>query len=244
MLGDASADARALDLLDVDVVFLGDPADERRGFLAPQLLFRERTCRCRRGPPRRTDAPRQPRTGRPLACPWTARMFPSGPRPRPASRFRLRRPLRRHRRRCAAAGFSPAAPMIATTLLTGTVSPSLTMISVRTPADGDGISASTLSVEISNNGSSRSTESPTFLIHRTIVPSAIDSPICGITTLAINPQNPRATCYVQCYVRRAVRRANTQPAFSRPRSPWSRSAGTRFPGSARTARENPAMPHA
>jgi hypothetical protein len=39
-----------------------------------------------------------------------------------------------------------------------------------------------LSVEISNNGSSRSTLSPIFLIQRTIVPSAIDSPICGITT--------------------------------------------------------------
>src|SRR5688500_5580416 len=57
------------------------------------------------------------------------------------------------------------------------------MISVRTPADGDGISASTLSVEISNSGSSRSTGSPTFLIHRTMVPSAIDSPIWGMTTL-------------------------------------------------------------
>src|SRR5262249_27437509 len=73
-------------------------------------------------------------------------------------------------------------PMTATTLLTGTVSPSLTRISDTTPAAGDGISASTLSVEISNSGSSRSTFSPTFLIQRTIVPSAIDSPICGITT--------------------------------------------------------------
>src|SRR5690349_3784952 len=72
--------------------------------------------------------------------------------------------------------------MIATTLLTGTVSPSFTRISVTTPAAGEGISASTLSVEISNSGSSRSTASPTFLIQRTIVPSAIDSPICGITT--------------------------------------------------------------
>ena len=67
--------------------------------------------------------------------------------------------------------------------MTGTVSPSLTLISVSTPAAGDGISASTLSVEISNSGSSRSTASPTFLIQRTIVPSAIDSPIWGITTL-------------------------------------------------------------
>jgi hypothetical protein len=67
--------------------------------------------------------------------------------------------------------------MVATTLLTGTVSPSLTRISSSTPAPGDGISASTLSVEISNSGSSLSMESPTFLIQRTMVPSAIDSPI-------------------------------------------------------------------
>ena len=74
------------------------------------------------------------------------------------------------------------APITATTVLTGTVSPSLCRISVTTPAAGAGISASTLSVEISKSGSSRSTLSPTFLIQRTIVPSAIDSPICGITT--------------------------------------------------------------
>jgi hypothetical protein len=77
---------------------------------------------------------------------------------------------------------SPAAPITATTLLTGTVSPSFTRISETTPPAGEGISASTLSVEISKSGSSRSTLSPTFLIQRTIVPSAIDSPICGITT--------------------------------------------------------------
>jgi hypothetical protein len=80
------------------------------------------------------------------------------------------------------AGFAAAEPMTATTLFTGTVSPSLTRISDTTPAAGDGISASTLSVEISNSGSSRSILSPTFLIQRTIVPSAIDSPICGMTT--------------------------------------------------------------
>ena len=51
------------------------------------------------------------------------------------------------------------------------------------PAAGDGISASTLSVEISKIGSSRLTWSPTFLIHSMIVPSAIDSPIWGMTTL-------------------------------------------------------------
>src|SRR5580658_7759789 len=64
----------------------------------------------------------------------------------------------------------------------GTVCPSLTLISFSTPAEGDGISASTLSVEISNKGSSRSTLSPGFLSHLVIVPSKMLSPICGITT--------------------------------------------------------------
>src|SRR6187401_2334894 len=77
---------------------------------------------------------------------------------------------------------SPLAPIVATTELTGTVSPSLTVISSTTPAPGEGISASTLSVEISNSGSSLSIGSPTFLIQRTMVPSAIESPIWGITT--------------------------------------------------------------
>ncbi len=83
----------------------------------------------------------------------------------------------------AGAGVSMTrSPIVATTLLTATVSPSLTLISASTPSAGDGISASTLSVEISNSGSSRPTFSPTFLIQRTIVPSAIDSPIWGIST--------------------------------------------------------------
>src|SRR4030081_3135886 len=56
------------------------------------------------------------------------------------------------------------------------------MISVSVPDDGEGISASTLSVEISRRGSSRSTFSPTFFSQRTMVPSAIDSPIWGMTT--------------------------------------------------------------
>src|SRR5262249_43563714 len=90
---------------------------------------------------------------------------------------------------------SPAALMTATTLFTGTVSPSFARISATTPDAGDGISASTLSVEISNSGSSRSIASPTFLIHRTIVPSAIDSPICGITTSAID-----ASCHFGLWI--------------------------------------------
>jgi hypothetical protein len=50
------------------------------------------------------------------------------------------------------------------------------------PDEGAGISASTLSVEISRIGSSRSTASPTCLSHWETVPSAMDSPIWGIGT--------------------------------------------------------------
>ena len=77
----------------------------------------------------------------------------------------------------------------ATSVCTGTVCPSWTLISARTPAVGAGISASTLSVEISNSGSSRFTGSPTFLSHLLNVPSAIDSPIWGMrtSTLAMIP---------------------------------------------------------
>src|SRR5437899_4139345 len=81
-----------------------------------------------------------------------------------------------------AAAAAPAASITATTVLMGTVWPSVTLISFSTPADGDGISASTLSVEISNSGSSRSTLSPGFFSHLVIVPSKMLSPIWGITT--------------------------------------------------------------
>src|SRR6516225_100246 len=64
----------------------------------------------------------------------------------------------------------------------GTVWPSGILISFSTPAEGDGISASTLSVEISNSGSSRSTLSPGFFSHLVIVPSKMLSPIWGMTT--------------------------------------------------------------
>src|SRR5437763_743646 len=76
--------------------------------------------------------------------------------------------------------------MTATMVLMPTVAHSCTLISVSTPATGDGISASTLSVEISNSGSSRATDSPTFFSHFVRVPSVIDSPIWGmITSVAI-----------------------------------------------------------
>jgi hypothetical protein len=89
----------------------------------------------------------------------------------------------------AALATSPS-PMMATTVLMGTVAPGSTRISLSTPEAGAGISASTLSVEISKRGSSRWTRSPTFFIHLVIVPSAIDSPIWGMMTSVIS-NHPR-----------------------------------------------------
>src|ERR1039458_6988121 len=76
--------------------------------------------------------------------------------------------------------------MRATTVLIPTVAPSSTSTSASVPAAGEGISVSTLSVEISNNGSSRSTRSPRFLSHLVSVPSTMLSPIWGITTSVIS----------------------------------------------------------
>jgi hypothetical protein len=83
----------------------------------------------------------------------------------------------------AGAGFAAASPstaMVPTTVFTFTVVPSATLISWRTPEAGAGISASTLSVEISKRGSSRWTLSPGFFSHLVIVPSTMDSPIWGM----------------------------------------------------------------
>ncbi len=176
VLGDAARDARPFDLSDVDLVFFGHLADERRGAGAAPLFERARRFRSLR----RRGGGRGTRRGR------FRRRRRGGLRP---GRFLLRRlrfgrgrGLGRLRRGRGGAAASPSVARRATTLLTATVSPSFARISVRVPAAGEGISASTLSVEISKSGSSRSTRSPTFLIHRITVPSAIDSPICGITT--------------------------------------------------------------
>src|SRR5215510_1114089 len=93
----------------------------------------------------------------------------------------------------------------ATTVCTATVWPSVTRISAKTPLVGAGISASTLSVEISKIGSSRLTVSPTFLSHFERVPSAIDSPIWGITT------STRATASPSIRVHRPATSASKQP---------------------------------
>src|SRR5699024_9008177 len=74
---------------------------------------------------------------------------------------------------------SPSAPMRAISAPMSTVSSSSTRILVRTPATGDGISVSTLSVETSRSGSSTSTVSPTFFNHWVTVPSLTLSPRAG-----------------------------------------------------------------
>src|SRR5262249_56502185 len=77
---------------------------------------------------------------------------------------------------------APAPPITATTVFTCTVVPSFTLISRSTPLARAGISASTLSLELSNSGSSRWILSPGFFSHLVMVPSKMDSPICGMTT--------------------------------------------------------------
>src|ERR1700742_2657802 len=72
--------------------------------------------------------------------------------------------------------------MSPTTVLIWTGLSSAILTSVSFSLAGEGISASTLSVEISNNGSSCCTVSPGFFSHLVMVPSKIDSPICGMMT--------------------------------------------------------------
>ncbi|CAB4922518.1 unannotated protein [freshwater metagenome] len=63
---------------------------------------------------------------------------------------------------------------------TATVVSAVTSIASRTPATGDGISVSTLSVETSRSASSTATLSPTFFNQRVTVPSLTLSPSAGI----------------------------------------------------------------
>src|SRR6201991_4051997 len=83
----------------------------------------------------------------------------------------------------AGAGFAaaPAPPSLIcpSSAPTATVSPSLTVISPRIPADGAGTSMVTLSVSSSTSGSSTATASPAFLNQRPMVASVTDSPSVG-----------------------------------------------------------------
>src|SRR5690242_16168638 len=72
--------------------------------------------------------------------------------------------------------------MTASSAPTSAVSSSATRIFCSTPAAGDGISVSTLSVETSSKGSSSSTRSPSCLSQRVTVPSVTLSPSRGMVT--------------------------------------------------------------
>src|SRR4051795_2200523 len=82
---------------------------------------------------------------------------------------------------CASPG-TPPVSIVASTVPTSTVAPTSTSSDTTRPVAGDGTSVSTLSVEISTIGSSDSIQSPTRFFHSTTVPSATDTPICGIVT--------------------------------------------------------------
>lgn len=72
--------------------------------------------------------------------------------------------------------------MTARTAPTSATSSSATRISDTTPATGEGISVSTLSVLTSSSGSSTATVSPTCFSHRVTVPSVTLSPRAGSLT--------------------------------------------------------------
>ena len=72
--------------------------------------------------------------------------------------------------------------MIASSAPTATVESTPTTIFAITPATGEGISVSTLSVETSSSGSSIATVSPSALSQRVTVPSVTLSPSAGIVT--------------------------------------------------------------
>src|ERR1700693_4864309 len=77
---------------------------------------------------------------------------------------------------------APAGSITAIVAPTGNVCPSAATSFAIRPAPGDGISVSTLSVEISTSGWSSMAPSPSLTSHFVIVPSTTLSPICGIVT--------------------------------------------------------------
>ena len=80
--------------------------------------------------------------------------------------------------------------MTASLAPTSAVSSSPTTISSSTPAVGEGISVSTLSVDTSSSGSSSATSSPTSFSQRVTVPSVTDSPSAGRTTSVPSAEPP------------------------------------------------------
>ena len=138
--------------------------------------------------------------------------------------------------------------MRATIVPDWTVSSGSARISATTPATGDGISASTLSVEISTSVSPSATSSPTCLCHSSTVPSWTDSPICGSTTstspagAAFSAWFLAATCAISVALGSLRSAPLSSPRWSRSAdaSPPPRSPGRRRPCRSRRARFRPA----
>ena len=170
VLGDAAGEPGAGDGADIEIVLRGDLPHQRRG-PAPQPLFERFSASVVAGGIGGLTGRRGLGDGRRVASGGL----------RWGCGLRAGRRLRGGGEAGAAAwgtgveaGADAAAlasvSIRATTVCTATVSPSFTRISASTPAVGDGISASTLSVEISKMGSSRWTLSPAFFIQRDSVP--------------------------------------------------------------------------
>ena len=87
----------------------------------------------------------------------------------------------------SAASAAPAPAIEQIRVPTATVSPSWTLISLRTPATGAGTSALTLSVMTSTSASYFSTASPGCFSQRLICPSVTLSPSWGMVTLVTPP---------------------------------------------------------
>ena len=195
LLGDAAADARAVDLREVDLQLRGEHLHRGRvAVLAALELFGRLAQPDRLLPARELGA--SARRGAGMAAGAGA-----GPRARPRRALRvgsrrrrggsrwLWRPLGgRGGRRCGSrASPSPPTSTTAISAPAWTVWPSFARISRRMPVTGAGTSALTLSVSTSSIGSNSTTLSPGLTSHLAMVPSCTDSPSCGMTTRVVLP---------------------------------------------------------
>ena len=121
-----------------------------------------------------------------------------------------------------------ASPMTAMTWPTSTVSSTSARSSCTVPATGEGISVSTLSVEISTRGWSTSTVSPTSTSQDVITPSSMDSPSWGSWTSSATGGAPDRCAHDPVGVRAGsvLRRLSGRTRFGAA-TPTCRSGGRR-----------------
>ena len=181
---DAAAWAGAGNARQVDAVFTGEPAGQRRDVACRRMSWPGRSCASACGPRRRDrDFRKQSSCAPQIAVAGAGSQLArerTHERPVPASCSRVGAAQLagggRARRRPALAGDDRDHRA------DRRVSPACTLISVSVPAVIDGTSIDTLSVSISNRLSPGFTASPADLNHLVILPSATVSPSCGIRT--------------------------------------------------------------